>query len=125
MTDYRCRLCGSELQETFCDLGMSPLSNAYIKAEHLQSAETFYPLQTFVCTACWLVQLPEHETPKQIFAEDYAYFSSFSESWLAHSKAYTEMMTRRFGYGARSQVMEIASNDGYLLQYFKAQGVPV
>jgi len=125
MTAHRCRLCDAPLQETFCDLGMSPLSNAYIKPEHLQNAETFYPLQTFVCTACWLVQLPEHEAPKHIFAEDYAYFSSYSESWLAHSKAYTEMMTRRFHYGPQSQVMEIASNDGYLLQYFKAQGVPV
>ncbi len=125
MTAYRCRLCDAPLQESFCDLGMSPLSNAYIKPEHLQNAETFYPLQAFVCTQCWLVQLPEHETPKQIFAEDYAYFSSYSESWLAHSKAYTEMMLRRFGHGPHSQVMEIASNDGYLLQYFKAQGVPV
>lgn len=125
MTAYHCRLCGALLQESFCDLGMSPLSNAYIRAGNLQNAETFYPLQTFVCTECWLVQLPEHETPKQIFAEDYAYFSSYSESWLAHSKAYTEMMISRFGYGPRTQVMEIASNDGYLLQYFKRQGVPV
>lgn len=120
-----CRFCAAPLTLTFCDLGMSPLSNANVRPDHLQNAEKFYPLHTFVCENCWLVQLPEHETPDQIFSADYAYFSSYSDSWLAHSKAYCEQMTQRFGLGDRSQVVEIASNDGYLLQYFQAQGVPV
>lgn len=122
---YECRACGAALTESFCDLGMSPLSNANLRAERLQSAETFYPLHAYVCTGCWLVQLPEHESPEAIFAHDYAYFSSYSDSWLAHARAYVDTMIARFGYGARSQVVEIASNDGYLLQYFVARGVPV
>ncbi len=87
--------------------------------------ERFYPLHAWVCESCFLVQLEEFETPEHIFSDDYAYFSSFSDSWLAHSKAYVEMMTERFGLGKQSFVVEIASNDGYLLQYFVQQGVPV
>lgn len=125
MTDYACRSCGAALTHSFCDLGMSPLSNANVRPEALQSAEKFYPLHAYVCDHCWLVQLPEHETPEAIFAHDYAYFSSYSDSWLAHSRAYVAMMCERHGYGAASRVVEIASNDGYLLQYFVERGVPV
>ena len=125
MSAYHCRFCNAALRLSFCDLGMTPLSNAFLPAARLGMAERFYPLHAFVCESCWLVQLPEHETPDRIFDADYAYFSSYSDSWLAHAKRYVEMMTQRFGYGARSQVVEIASNDGYLLQYFHQQGVPV
>lgn len=125
MSAFTCRFCAAPLQLTFCDLGMSPLSNANLKAAQLQASEKFYPLHSYVCEQCWLVQLPEHETPEHIFAQDYAYFSSYSDSWLAHAKAYCELMIQRFKLGAASQVVEVASNDGYLLQYFKARGVPV
>ncbi len=119
-----CRSCGATLRETFCDLGMSPLSNAYIESDQLQMMERFYPLHAYVCAECFLVQLPEHESPENIFS-DYAYFSSYSESWLAHSRTYAEAMTARFGLTAGSQVIEIASNDGYLLQYFREKNIPV
>ena len=124
MSGHRCRFCSSELQQTFCDLGMSPLSNAFVGPERLADSELFFPLHVYVCHQCWLVQLPEHESPKQIFDERYAYFSSYSDSWLAHAHRYTEDMTARFGLGAQSLVVEIASNDGYLLQYFGQRGVP-
>jgi 2-polyprenyl-3-methyl-5-hydroxy-6-metoxy-1,4-benzoquinol methylase len=103
---------------------MSPLANSYVSPEKANAMEPFYPLHAYVCTKCWLVQLQMYETGEHIFS-DYAYFSSFSDSWLAHAKAYTEKMRTRFGLGTASQVIEIASNDGYLLQYFKAVGVPV
>lgn len=125
MTIHSCRFCGAALRHSFCDLGVSPLSNAFVRPEHLDRPEAFYPLHAYVCDQCWLVQLPEHQTPTHIFADDYAYFSSYSESWLAHARTYTEAMIARFGYGADSQVVEVASNDGYLLQYFQARGVPV
>ena len=123
--NYACRFCAAPLRHSFCDLGMSPLSNAYLPASKLGAMEKFYPLHAYVCEKCWLVQLPEHETPDHIFDENYAYFSSYSDSWLAHAKAYTEAMIPRLGLTASSQVIEIASNDGYLLQYFKARGIPV
>jgi len=104
---------------------MSPLSNANLTAGQLGAMERFYPLHAYACEQCWLVQLPEHETPDHIFDENYAYFSSYSDSWLAHAKAYCEAMTARFGLDAKSQVIEIASNDGYLLQYFRQAGIPV
>jgi 2-polyprenyl-3-methyl-5-hydroxy-6-metoxy-1,4-benzoquinol methylase len=104
---------------------MSPPSNSYVKAEDLNRMERFYPLHAWVCGECFLVQLEEFETPEQIFSEEYAYFSSFSDSWLAHSKAYVEMMATRFALGKQSFVVEIASNDGYLLQYFVQRGIPV
>jgi 2-polyprenyl-3-methyl-5-hydroxy-6-metoxy-1,4-benzoquinol methylase len=119
-----CRLCAAPLAHTFCDLGMSPLSNAYIAADRAQQMEPFYPLHAYVCERCFLVQLQEFESPDRIF-NDYAYFSSYSQTWLDHAKAYTAHMIERFGYGSGSQVVEIASNDGYLLQYFKAANVPV
>jgi SAM-dependent methyltransferase len=103
---------------------MSPLSNSYLTQDSLQRAEPFYPLHAFVCSECFLVQLPQFESPRHLFS-DYAYFSSYSDSWLAHAKAYAGAMTARFGLGAASQVTEIASNDGYLLQYFKERGIPV
>jgi SAM-dependent methyltransferase len=125
VTAYACRFCAATLSRSFCDLGMSPLSNANLAADQLGAAEKFYPLHAYVCERCWLVQLPEHEAPEKIFDENYAYFSSYSDSWLAHARAYTELMAQRFGLGATSQVIEIASNDGYLLQYFQQRGVPV
>jgi SAM-dependent methyltransferase len=120
----RCRFCDSSLHRTFCDLGASPLSNSYLTASQLGAMERFYPLHAYVCESCFLVQLAQFESPESIFAE-YAYFSSYSDSWLAHSRAYVEAMIARFGFDAASQVIEIASNDGYLLQYFQARGVPV
>lgn len=125
MKSAACRFCGAPLALSFADLGMSPPSNAYLKAEDLNRMERFYPLHAWVCEKCFLVQLEEFETPEQIFSDEYAYFSSYSDSWLAHAKAYVEMMTKRFGLGKQSFVVEIASNDGYLLQYFVAKGVPV
>jgi SAM-dependent methyltransferase len=119
-----CRFCGTTLTQSFCDLGMSPLSNAFVAAEKLSSMEPFYPLHAFVCDNCYLVQLDEFESPEEIFS-DYIYFSSYSDSWLEHCKRYTEMMMQRLGLGAASQVIEIASNDGYLLQYFANRGIPV
>ena len=120
-----CRFCAAPLRTSFADLGMSPLSNAFIKAGDLGKRENFYPLHAWVCEKCLLVQLEQFEPPERIFTDEYAYFSSFSDSWLAHSKAYVEEMIRRFGFGAKSLAVEIASNDGYLLQYFVQRGVPV
>lgn len=120
----QCRFCANPLQHTFVDLGMSPMANSYLKAEQLQRMEPFYPLHTYVCGKCYLVQLPEFESPEHIFS-DYAYFSSYSDSWLKHARDYTDRMISRFGFDQHSQVIEIASNDGYLLQYFKEKKVPV
>jgi SAM-dependent methyltransferase len=120
----KCRFCSNLLKHTFVDLGMSPLSNAYLKLDTINKAEKFYPLHAYVCDNCFLVQLEEFETPDHIFS-DYAYFSSYSETWLRHAENYTELMTQRFGLNENSQVIEIASNDGYLLQYFQKQNIPV
>jgi SAM-dependent methyltransferase len=103
---------------------MSPLANSYLKPEELHQAEAFYPMHVYVCETCYLVQLPEFESPEHIFG-DYAYFSSYSETWLKHAKTYVEQMIERFGFDSSSQIVEIASNDGYLLQYFKEKGVPI
>ncbi|MBS4095618.1 MAG: methyltransferase domain-containing protein [Sulfuricella sp.] len=119
-----CRFCASPLQITFADLGMSPYANAYVATDTLQKMEPFYPLHAYVCSECFLIQLPEFESPQSIFG-DYAYFSSYSDSWLAHAKSYTETVTERFGLNGKSLVIEIASNDGYLLQYFKDANIPV
>ena len=121
---HACRFCATPLRDSFCDLGLSPLSNSYLAAAQLQRMEPFYPLHAYVCSQCFLVQLQEFETPQRIFS-DYAYFSSYSDSWLAHAKQYTDTMVGRFRFGAQSQVIELASNDGYLLQYFKEKGIPV
>lgn len=119
-----CRFCGGELRVSFADLGMSPLCEAFVPAERANEMEPFYPLHAFVCEACHLVQLQEFVAPQDIFGE-YAYFSSFSASWVEHARRYAEMAIERFGLGARSKVFEVASNDGYLLQHFVARGVPV
>jgi SAM-dependent methyltransferase len=121
----QCRHCGAGLEVSFCDLGMSPLSNAFLTADHLDRMERFYPLHAYVCSNCFLVQLQEFESPQHIFSEDYAYFSSYADSWLAHCKDYVEQMVERLKLGSNHQVIEIASNDGCLLQFFKARGVPV
>ena len=119
----KCRFCESPLETTFCDLGMSPLSNSYISEEKLESMEPFYPLHAYVCKNCFLVQLDEFESPEQIFS-DYAYFSSYSKMWLLHCESYVKSMIGRFKLNSESQVVEVASNDGYLLQYFKDQNIP-
>jgi len=120
-----CRFCRAELKHTFCDLGLSPVSNAFLRKEQLGQAEPIYPLHTWVCERCFLVQLEEFESPQRIFGDDYAYFSSYSDTWLEHARRYTAQMIERFGVGQKSLVIEIASNDGYLLQYFRQKGVPV
>lgn len=124
LLNKKCRFCGAELTHTFVDLGMSPLANSYIKKEDIDKGERFYPLHTYVCEKCYLVQLEEFESPEEIFS-DYAYFSSYSDTWLKHSKEYVEMITKRLNLTRASQVMEIASNDGYLLQYFVSKNIPV
>jgi hypothetical protein len=120
-----CRLCRTEVRQVFVDLGKSPLSNAYLKSEQLDEMEPFYPLCAYVCERCLLVQVPAVQTRETIFSEDYAYFSSFSDSLLKHCEAYATAMIPRFSLGKSSLVVEVASNDGYQLQYFKQAGVPV
>jgi 2-polyprenyl-3-methyl-5-hydroxy-6-metoxy-1,4-benzoquinol methylase len=119
-----CRFCGADLRRTFVDLGMSPLCESYPASADFNRGEIFYPLHTYVCERCFLVQLEEYETPASIFT-DYLYFSSYSDSWLKHCENYCQKMTKQFGLDAKSFVVEVASNDGYLLQYFVKQGVPV
>lgn len=118
-----CRFCGAPLSHTFVDLGMSPLCESYRSTEQLNQMEPFYPLHVYVCGECFLVQLEEFVPPEEIFTE-YAYFSSYSDSWLSHARSYVEMATSRFGLSAGSFVVELASNDGYLLQYFLEKGIP-
>ncbi|MCC6604343.1 MAG: methyltransferase domain-containing protein [Anaerolineae bacterium] len=119
-----CRFCGSNLKHTFVDLGMSPLCESYLSMDQLNQMEPFYPLYVYVCDQCYLVQLEEYVTPEHIFTE-YAYFSSYATSWLEHVKKYTHQMIDRFKLDKNSFVVEVASNDGYLLQYFVEKGVPV
>ncbi|MEA2604264.1 MAG: hypothetical protein QOF89_5256 [Acidobacteriota bacterium] len=119
-----CRFCGAPLSHVFVDLGASPLANSYLEPADLRKAESFYPLCVYVCGECFLVQLPEEERPEAIFS-DYAYFSSYSESWLRHAETYAAAMVERFGLGPGHRVVEIASNDGYLLRWFAARGIPV
>jgi len=120
----KCRHCGAGLSLPFLDLGSAPPSNAYLVAAALRTPETWFPLRLLVCEACWLVQTEDHAGREALFTEDYAYFSSFSSSWLAHSKAYVKAMGERFGLGEHSMVAEIAANDGYLLQYVQQAGIP-
>ncbi|MEM8962388.1 MAG: class I SAM-dependent methyltransferase [Acidobacteriota bacterium] len=124
MSQPVCRFSGKPLRHTFVDLGMSPLANAYRSAEQLGEPETFYPLHTYVCDESWLVQLPAAESPEAIFS-DYAYFSSYSDTWLEHARRYAEAMTERFSLDGESRVVEIASNDGYLLRWFVEREIPV
>ncbi|MEO1428209.1 MAG: class I SAM-dependent methyltransferase [Cyanobacteria bacterium J06633_8] len=118
-----CLSCGTELRHTFVDLGMSPPCESYRKPEQQNQMEAFYPLHAYVCEKCFLVQLQEYITPENIFS-DYAYFSSYSDSWLQHAKNYVDMAVERFQLNQESQVVEIASNDGYLLQYFVKKNIP-
>ncbi len=120
-----CRFCKTELKSVFVDLVNSPASNSFLTHEELDYPEVFYPLKVYTCHRCFLVQVDEYKKSDAIFDSHYVYFSSYSKSWLAHAKHYVEMMTERFGYSEKSQVMEIASNDGYLLQYFKEKNIPV
>jgi 2-polyprenyl-3-methyl-5-hydroxy-6-metoxy-1,4-benzoquinol methylase len=119
-----CRFCGTKLRHTLVDLGMSPLSNAYLTAQQLDQMEPFYPLHVRICDGCFLVQLEQYECPETIFG-NYAYFSSYSESWLNHARQYAERMIHELALDSNSLVVEIASNDGYLLQFFRAQGIRV
>lgn len=120
-----CRFCKNKVLNVFADLVNSPASNSYLTHSQLNEPEIYYPLKVLVCNKCFLVQVDEHKKSAEIFNSEYAYFSSFSKSWLAHSKKYTELMISRFGLNEKSLVTEIASNDGYLLQYFMNKKIPV
>ncbi|MDB5317844.1 MAG: SAM-dependent methyltransferase [Rhodospirillales bacterium] len=122
MKKTACRACGAPLTRSFVDLGMSPLANSFVPLDRTEEGETFYPLHAKICEVCHLVQLAEFEEPRKIFSDDYAYFSSFSSSWLAHAERYCSAMTARFGLAPGAHVAEVASNDGYLLQYFHGDG---
>lgn len=119
-----CRFCGNSLRQSFVDLGMSPLCESYVSERHLNQMEAFYPLHVLVCGHCFLVQLEQYVSAESIFS-DYAYFSSYSDSWLAHCRNYVDQMSERFQLDANSLVVELASNDGYLLQYFVSKQIPV
>jgi SAM-dependent methyltransferase len=123
-TSARCRFCATPLRHTFVDLGMSPLCESYLSADQLNAMEPFYPLHVKVCESCFLVQLEQYVSREHIFT-DYAYFSSYSDSWLKHSSDYVDMISERLALGAESLAVELASNDGYLLQYFVKKGIPV
>jgi len=120
-----CRFCKTPVKTEFADLVNSPPSNSYLTEKQLNEPEMFYPLKVLVCEKCFLVQVDEYYKSSDIFSSDYAYFSSFSTSWLAHAKKYSEMMIERFGFNSNSHVVEIASNDGYLIKNFKEKGIPV
>ncbi len=124
MSELYCRFCGMPIADTVVDLGMSPLSNAYLSQDQLQDSEQFYPLHVRVCASCFLVQLPECALREQIFS-NYAYFSSFSDTWILHAQEYTKMISNRLRLGPDQLVIEIASNDGYLLQNFLSKNIPV
>src|SRR3954452_10301964 len=120
----RCRLCCARLATTFVDLGMSPLCQSFLSGDQIDQAEAYYPLHALVCSECFLVQLQGYVAPEHIFTE-YAYYSSYSTSWVEHARQFCEMIVARFDLGPKSQVFEIASNDGYLLQHFLPFRVPV
>jgi SAM-dependent methyltransferase len=120
----KCRYCGNDLHVPFLDLGSAPPSNAYLTAEKLRVPETWFPLRLLVCESCWLVQTEDYLGREQIFSADYAYFSSYSSTWLDHARRYVEAMIQRFSLGPKCLVVEVAANDGYLLQYVKAGGIP-
>jgi SAM-dependent methyltransferase len=119
-----CRHCANPLRHVFLDLGAAPPSNRYLSAQALGRPEAYVPLKLFVCEQCWLVQTEDHNSAGDLFAEDYAYFSSTSSSWLDHAARYSSMITRRLGLGSHSRVIEVASNDGYLLKNFVRAGIP-
>jgi len=124
MNPHPCRHCGSPLQHPVIDLGHQPLSNAYLRPEQLALPEITYPLQVLVCTSCWLVQLPAHAAAEDLFTADYAYFSSTSSSWCSHAERFVAAAVERLALGPESMVVELASNDGYLLQYVQQRGIP-
>lgn len=125
LKSYTCRFCKQTLKHTFIDLGMSPIANEYVEISHSDEAEKYFPLHVYVCNKCFLVQLPTTHSQEEIFTDDYAYFSSYSESWLIHARNYVDMITKKLALDEKSFVMEIASNDGYLLQNFKTKRVPM
>ena len=120
----KCRFCGHELEKVFIDLINAPPSNSYLTQEQLNEPEVYFPLRVFYCEHCWLVQIDEYKKSDEIFSENYAYFSSYSKSWVKHAEDYVEMICKRLSLSESSSVMEIASNDGYLLQFFVAKGIP-
>jgi SAM-dependent methyltransferase len=119
-----CRSCGALLRAVLIDLGLTPISNAFVRPERASLSEKFYPLKICVCEACWLVQLEDYEAPDIHFHGNYMYFSSFSDTWLAHARGFVDQAVQRFALGSHSRVVEVASNDGYLLQYFVERGIP-
>lgn len=119
-----CRHCSQPLQHVFLDLGFAPPSNAYLSASELQAPERYFPLKLYVCDRCWLVQTEDHASASELFGDDYAYFSSTSETWVAHAECYARMITQRLGLGPQSLVIEVAANDGYLLKNFVQTGIP-
>jgi hypothetical protein len=119
-----CRHCHQPLEHVFLDLGFAPPSNAYLGADELKSPERYYPLKLFVCEHCWLVQTEDYAQADELFSPDYAYFSSVSKSWLAHAANYCAMVTERLGLDRDSHVIEVASNDGYLLKNFVEADIP-
>jgi 2-polyprenyl-3-methyl-5-hydroxy-6-metoxy-1,4-benzoquinol methylase len=123
--NMQCRFCKTQLEHVFIDLFNSPASNSFLTKEQLNEPETFYPLKVYTCSNCFLVQIDEYKKSDAIFNNEYVYYSSYSSSWLQHAKKYVELMTERFGLNKNSQVIEIASNDGYLLQYFRQKNIPV
>ena len=123
MTRQPCRFCSTPLAHRFVDLGVTPLANAYVKVDNAGHPDAAYPLRAFVCAECWLVQAEAFTSPQQIFS-DYAYFSSFSDSWVDHARRFAASAIDRFGLNGDSQVIEVASNDGYLLRHFIARGIP-
>jgi hypothetical protein len=120
----KCRHCGTDLTLPFLDLGSAPPSNSYLTSTALHAPEKWYPLRVMVCTECWLVQTEDFADHEELFSADYAYFSSFSDSWLRHARGYVEAMVERFALGAGAHVVEVAANDGYLLQYVRERGIP-
>lgn len=120
----KCRFCSSDNLNLFIDLGMSPPSNSFLTIEQLNSPEVYFPLKLWICKDCFLVQIDEYKNAREIFNNDYAYFSSYSTTWLKHSKKYVDMISKRLDLNSESLAIEIASNDGYLLQYFKEKSIP-
>src|SRR6185295_11898620 len=120
-----CRFCKHKVETEFADLVNSPASNSFLTAEQLNEPEVFYPLKVYTCHHCFLVQVDEYKKSDAIFNNEYVYFSSYSKSWLKHAENYTGMMIDRFGFNSSSLVIEVASNDGYLLQYFQERNIPV
>jgi len=121
----QCRFCKTQLKHVFIDLGNSPPSNSFLTKEQLNEPEVFYPLKVYTCHNCFLVQIDEYKKSEAIFNNNYAYFSSYSSTWLTHAEKYSAMMIKRFGIDRNSKVVELASNDGYLLQYFKQKNIPI